>query len=433
MRFTSPLLALATALTTSLAPLAAPAQDGPFSAAIYVNDRVITAYELDQRSRFLTLLRFPGDVQSEAEKGLIEDRLRLDAAKAADITVSEEELRAGMAEFAARANLEPDQFLAAIAQGGVAPETYRDFVEAGLAWRSLIRARFAQTVQVTPAEIDRDLSSDFGRGAGPRVLISEIILPAKQGGVGVVRAKAGKLAETITSEGSFAEAARQNSIAASRENGGKIDWIPLSNLPPQVRTALAKLGQGQISEPVPVPGGIGIFQLRGLQDGSPEVPAASVVVDYALFHLAAGTDGAAELARLRSGADTCDGLYPLARGLPPEQLARQKALRGRIPAEILAALDRLDANEMTLIRRPGGGSSVLMLCGRTATIAANQINPAIGYAAPPEGVPSVVEGAGFGFGPTRDQVREEILNRRLSQIAEAYLAELRADALIRRP
>lgn len=434
MRLTHLFLTLATAFATGLTAAATRAQEGSFAPAIYVNDRVITGYELDQRIAFLELLRFPGDIPAEAEKGLIEDRLRLDVAEAAGIKVSDAELKAGMAEFAARANLEPEQFIEAIAQGGVAAETFRDFVAAGLAWRSAVRERFVARVLVTPAEIDRELSADYGRGAGPRVLISEIVLPAKLGGFAPVRARAEELAETIGSEASFAEAARLNSVAPSRDNGGRLDWIPLSNLPPQVRAELAKIGSGGVTAPVPVPGGIGLFLLRGIDEGGPEVPAGAIAVDYALFHLAAGADPAAELARLRGGADTCDDLFRLARGQPPEQLQRQRALRPQVPGDILASLDTLDANEMTLYRRAGGGASVLMLCGRNATIAAANVPLDVGVApTTADGVPSVVETVGYGNGPNRDQVREEITNRKLSQLAEAWLAELKAEALIRRP
>jgi peptidyl-prolyl cis-trans isomerase SurA len=105
-----------------------------------------------------------------------------------------------------------------------------------------------------------------------------------------------------------------------------------------------------------------------------------------------------------------------------------------VPGDILASLDTLDANEMTLYRRAGGGASVLMLCGRNATIAAANVPLDVGVApTTADGVPSVVETVGYGNGPNRDQVREEITNRKLSQLAEAWLAELKAEALIRRP
>src|SRR5690606_22504562 len=138
MRITT-LIPLALAGLTALAAPSV-AQSGQFSPVVVVNDSAVTRYELDQRVQFLTMLRAPGDPVAEAEKGLIEDRLRIAAAKAAGITINDQQIAAGMAEFAGRANLDTEQFLQAIGQGGVAPEAFRDFVAAGLAWREAVRA-----------------------------------------------------------------------------------------------------------------------------------------------------------------------------------------------------------------------------------------------------------------------------------------------------
>ncbi len=427
----SPLFpALAAGLVTlGLAP-ALWAADTRFAPVITVGQAAITQYELEQRELFLTLLKFPGDIPAEAEKGLIDDRIRMAAARNAGIKLSDQEIEAGMAEFASRANLDVETFLKAIGQGGVEPETFRDFVEAGLAWRNLIRAKFAPGNSVSEAEVDRELSADYGRGAGPRVLISEIILPAGPGNYGAVAAKAAKILEDVQSEAAFAALARKSSIATSRDQGGKVDWIPLSNLPPQVRQALGKIGQGQITEPIPMENGVGIYQLRGFQEGDTKLAPGSVAHDYAIFHLAQGTDPAAELTRLRGAADTCDDLYRVARGLPASQLERHRALRGQVPGAVLATLDGLDPNEMALA--PGGGA-VVMLCSRTATLAAGNVAPDIGVSPAEPGIPSTIKGVGFGNGPNRDLVREEIINRRLARMADAYLSQLRADAIIRHP
>ena len=431
MRLTSLFLAIATSIAaTSLGY----AQQGDFSPVMQVNDSVITGFEMQQRIKFLQLLRFPGDIQAEAEKGLTEDRLRLQAAKAQGVSVSPDDLQAGMTEFAGRANLTLDQFLAAIAHGGVEVQSYRDFVRAGLAWRAMVGAKFGGRVTISESEIDRALSSDYGRGAGPKVLISEIILPAKQGGIGPVRALAADLTANIHSESDFAAAARRYSVAASRANGGKIDWIPISNLPGPVRAALAKLGTGQLTGPVPLPNGVGLFQMRGLKDGATTVEPADVTVDFAQFFLAPGSDSAAELARVRAGADQCDDLYRLAKGLPADQLRREKMRRGKISGAVLAALDQLDPNEMTLVKS-GGGASILMLCSRNATLAATgaldaAVTPEVGTAPDGEIIPSAAPGVGYGLGPSRDQVREELVGARMGQLADAYLARLKADAII---
>lgn len=434
MRLTSLIFALAASVMPAVT---AQAQEGPFSPVIRVNDSAITGYELEQRILFLELLRFPGDIQAEAEKGLIEDRLRLATARMVGLKLADDQVAAGMAEFAGRANLDTEQFLAAIAQGGVDPETFRDFVEAGLAWRELVRGRYLPSVRVSEAEIDRALSADNGRGAGPRVLLSEIILRARGGEVGRVRRIAQDIAETATSESAFAQAAADLSLAPSRADGGRVDWIPLSNLPPQAQAAIAKLGQGQISEPVPLQGYVGLFMLRGLQEGSTDIAPSAAVIDYAQLTLPAGA--LAEAQRLQADVRTCDELYSLTDG---GQVRRERAKRGAIAANIGAELDRLDDNETSANLRGSGGQIIfLMRCSRTATLADGNLTatplPQIPLTpvlnAEGDVIPSVVEGLGYGYGPTRDQVRDEIVNRKLAQLAESWLAELKANAIISRP
>lgn len=434
MRLTPLFAALLAGVTLTALPSFS---QGAFSPVIQVNDAVVTSFELDQRIKFLTLLQFPGDIQAEAEKGLIEDRLRLRAAKSLGVTVSPEQISAGMAEFAGRANLQTEQFLQAIGQGGVEPESFRDFVEAGLAWREVVRARFAGRVAVSQAEIERALSADSGRGAGTQVLLSELYIPARAGGVGKATAEAKKIADAATSESAFAEAARTHSASISRLDGGRVDWIPASNLPPQVAAAISKLGQGQVSEPVPVPGAIALFYVRGMRDGG-DLAKAAIYVDYAEFSLPAST-AQADAARIRAQTDTCDDLYTQASGLPVDQLRRQTLPRGQLPGDVGAVIDGLDANEQRVIQR-GAASVLVMLCARNASLAANAVDPVVppvdpvtGTTATMDGTPAIDNSFGLGNGPSLGQLREELTNRKMVELAEAYLAELKAEAIIRRP
>ncbi|MFN7001715.1 MAG: peptidylprolyl isomerase, partial [Elioraea tepidiphila] len=130
-----------------------------FAPRLYVNDRVITEYEIMQRAMFLQVLRSPGNPEEEALKALIEDRLRQTEAERLKLTLSEEELRQGMEEFAARANLTADGLIAEFAKVGIAAETFRDFVSAGLLWRKAVRARFLGQVPISENDIDRALEA----------------------------------------------------------------------------------------------------------------------------------------------------------------------------------------------------------------------------------------------------------------------------------
>lgn len=408
------------------------AQGNPYAAALYVNDRAITNFELEQRLRFLTLLRAPGDLRKEAEKALIEDRLRVDAARQMGIRVGPDQIRAGMEEFASRANLTADQFVQALAQGGVDAATFRDFVEAGLAWREVVRARYADRVTVSEAEIDRALSATSGRGAGPQVLISEIIIPLTGPKAHLAERRARELGKGGLSEAAFSAAARKYSSAPSRDAGGRIGWIPLTNLPPELRGAVAQMRPGEVAQPVRVPEGIAVIQMRGLREGGEKIAPGQVTVDYAELLIAGGRspEALAEAARIRGRADTCDDLYTVARGLPASQLARQSLPLSRVPRDVAGELAGLDENEASTALTRGGALVFLMLCKRSAVAAVE--TPAPSGAPDPE-APLLDKDAGFARGPSRAVVRAELTNQKLGQIAEDYIAELAADAIIRRP
>ena len=85
-----------------------------------------------------------------------------------------------MAEFAGRVNLETARpSWQRLESDGVARETFRDFVYAGITWRNVLRAQFGARAQVTEEEVDRALALAAIEG-GAQVLIAEIIIPADQ-------------------------------------------------------------------------------------------------------------------------------------------------------------------------------------------------------------------------------------------------------------
>jgi peptidyl-prolyl cis-trans isomerase SurA len=126
--------------------------------AARVNDDIVTNYEIQQRRRFLSLLNAPGDVVAQARETLINERLQVQAARRFGVLATAEEIEDGVTAFASQANMSAQQFINALGQSGVAPETVRDFISVGISWRNVVRARFAASSQVTDAEIDRALA-----------------------------------------------------------------------------------------------------------------------------------------------------------------------------------------------------------------------------------------------------------------------------------
>jgi len=376
-----------------------------FAPAAYVNDATITHYEVDQRVQLLKSLRTVGDLREISLERLINEQLQLQAATLAGISVSDDDIVAGVAEFATRFDLSGEQLLANLQTEGVAPESFRDFIRVGSVWRQLVRSKFRSAGNITDAEIDSAISLAGTRGSA-RVLISEIFLPMNTPSSQAASLELAPQISRLTSVADFSGVARQYSVGPSRDRGGVVEqWVPLENLPPQIREVLLSMKPGQVTEAIEIPNALALFQLRAIQETVAPVNH-NPVLDYAAYYIADARPGSAAL--LRARVDVCDDLYGVAEGQPENVLDRVKLPVAQIPADFALELARLDTGEVsTALRRASDNALVfLMLCGRNLT-ADTEVS--------------------------RDQVRQSLSNSRLSGLANAYLGELRANATIRLP
>lgn len=375
-----------------------------FAPAVLVNDDVVTGYEIEQRLQFLTLLNAPGATRDAVIETLIDERLRKQAVDAAGLEITPEGLAAGMSEFAARANLEGEEMVSRLEEAGVARESFEDFISIGVTWRDLIAARFGRRLEISEDEIDRALGSTTDSG-GIRVLVSEIIIPAPPEQREEVNAVADQIAASASAE-EFSEYARRYSATATRDQGGRLPWQQLSNLPPVLRPLLLALAPGEVTAPIAIPDAVALFQLRDIEEtGDPVEEYAAI--EYATYYLPGGRSqaGLNAASKLRARVDICDDLYGVAKGKPEEILERQSLPPGEIPQDIAIELSKLDPGEVsTALTRSGGETLVfLMLCGRTSVI-----NEEV----------------------AREDAAAALRERTINTYAQSLLAQLRADARI---
>lgn len=386
---------------------ALPAQaQGQLSPVITVNDRVITQYELDQRTRLLEVFRTPGDLDKAARDGLIEDRLKQQEMARFGVRLPEDALQQALEDFASRANLTLPQFTTVLSQNGVDISTLRDFVSVGILWRDFVRGRFGRQVTITDADVERAIAR---RGASPtqlEVLLNEIIIAAPPERAAQARTAADQISR-MRSFAEFESAARQVSALPSRESGGRLGWLPIENYPPQIRAVILDLQPGEVTEPIEIPNGIALFQLRGTREAARSI-AAPVSLEYAAYYIPGGqTEAGLRLAtQVRDQVDTCDDLYGVARNQPVEVLDRVTLAPADISGDVALELARLDPGEVSynLTRDNGQTLVFLMLCARNNAGAENT-NP--------------------------EEIRGQLRGQRLTALADALIADLRASAIIR--
>ncbi|MBO9476942.1 peptidylprolyl isomerase [Shimia sp. R11_0] len=375
-----------------------------FSPAILVNDAAITYFELDQRARLLAIMNAPGNPEELAREQLIEDRLKAQAARQIGIEPSEEGIQSGIENFAARVNMNPEDLIKALSGEGVEEETLRDFLASQITWGAVVQTRFGRNAEISEDEIDRAIAQNSGAG-GVRVLLSEIIIPVTPQNARQVNSLAAQISE-ISSFEEFEAAARTYSAAGTKEDGGRVDWMNVTKLPPALRPVLSAMRPGDVSPPLQLPNAVAIFQMRSVAETGRAAPNYAAI-DYITYLLPGGRteENLQEAARIRATVDRCDDLFGVAFGKPEELLTRENKAPNEIPKDIGLELAKLDDNEISTNLTTANGQSmiVLMLCGRTATLD-EEIS--------------------------REDVAQSLRNTRLESYANSYLSQLRAQARI---
>lgn len=375
-----------------------------FSPVVTVNDDIITEFEIEQRQRFLLLLNAPGSTRDAVVDTLIDERLRSQAVDDAGMQPTSDDIAAGIDEFAARVNLTGEEFIIVLEENGVARESMESFVASGIGWRDFIRRRFAPRLEITENDINEALGTGGG-GSRIRVLLSEVIIPAPPERAAEVQELATQIAAS-QSEEEFSEYARLYSGTATRDDGGRLPWRALNELPEILRPLLLNLAPGEVTDPIPIPDAVALFQLRGIEETG-VLSETFAAIDFAQFFIPGGRspEALAEAQRIQAEIDVCNDLYGIAQGLSPQVLVRETLPPSDIPTDIALELSKLDPGESSYALTRSGGQTLvfLMLCSRTASA-----NEEVDRAA----------------------VETALRSARLNQIAASYLDQLKSDARI---
>ncbi|MDG1425569.1 MAG: peptidylprolyl isomerase, partial [Paracoccaceae bacterium] len=276
--------------------------------------------------------------------------------------------------------------------------TLRDFVKSGLLWRAVVQTKFGAQSQVPDAQLERSTNIE-GSGGGIRVLLSEIILQVLPGQEQKAQDLADELSK-ITSTKAFSDAARRYSVAPTSASGGHIKWQALEKLPAVVQPLIFGLAPGDVTDPLPIPNGLALFQLRAVEETGVD-RANKAIIDYLTYKFPAG-DSAMQM-KLQVGIKHCDDLYALAADHPNHVFNRNSSALVKIKSDIRSVVARLDRQEKEFLSI-ADQTLMVMVCGRN-TLAQNSATDL-------------------------EKIRFGLRNKRLAGYAEGYLENLRQDARI---
>lgn len=380
-----------------------------------VNDRIITGYDL--RQRMLVLMAMTqvqpteeniGAIQQQALNDLIDQHLQAaELAKFEQLKISDQEVDQEIADMARQAGTTAANYLGFLEQGGISIPAFREQMRTEIGWRELVGGRFRDRARVSKSQVDQAMRQLTESATKPQYLVGEIYLEAARvGGMQEAMNGARQLVQQMIQGAPFMAVARQFSAAPSAARGGDAGWLVQGTVQPALQQVMDTLEVGQLSNPIPVDGGVYILYMRDKRSGA---STSMVQMKQVMIELPENADEAqvaAATQRLEAlrGQLTCDNILTRARseqGLLGADLG-ESDVDDLLPQFQQVARSAEVGSVSTAVRTPLG-VHLLAVCGRRL---------------------------GGPEAPSPQQVEIRLQNQNYSMLGRRYLRDLRADALI---
>lgn len=225
-----------------------------------VNDDVITKQELDLVTNQMRSQLPKGksvsaaDLEQQALAQLIRKDLLVQAAKRANIRLSNADVNEAIEQFAAQRHMTAKELIQRIAKEGISENQLRRTMTENLLAQKIEQSEVMGKSQVSDAEIDDAIAraQQEGRPLPPPITaysyhVQHILLKNDND---ITRKLIEQIAQQARSGASFEQLARQYSQDGSAQNGGDLGWIIDGETVPPFEAAVKSLQPGQISMPV---------------------------------------------------------------------------------------------------------------------------------------------------------------------------------------
>ena len=398
----------------SFVPSAVMAQS--FAPVAIVNDEIITGYDVDQRQRLLAAASggsgAPG--REVVIQQLIDDALRLQAARAAGIVPTQEQIKQGFDELSRSNGREGDTMRRYFNSQGVTQKSLDRQVAAEVAWRELVPRTFLPRIRISEAEIDDAMGVDKGGSATStetEYLISEIRLPIGAEGETVAMNRARLVLQELRQGGNFGQVARQVSQAPSALAGGDRGWVPASVLSDKVRAVAEAMTSDRVSAPFVDGNEVVLIGLRDVR-----APGSAANETYVMSQIVVGVapnapqsianDALDQARAARARITDCASIEAIKDEYLPISGDLGQLTTAQMPAPVREAVVALPVGGISEPVRSNDGFHILVVCDKITAEAANA--PEVG------------------------QMRNRLTAQKLARHSQSFLRKLRREAVIER-
>jgi peptidyl-prolyl cis-trans isomerase SurA len=148
-RLSAVILGCATALILSGSPSHAQ------TVAVMVNGEPITNYDIDQRSKLITLSTHKPADRQQVINELIDEKVKLKEGKKFAIDPSAADIDQSYAAMSARMRISAEQLTKSLESQGIRPDTLKARMKAEMVWSNLVRGRFKESLQIGEKDVEK--------------------------------------------------------------------------------------------------------------------------------------------------------------------------------------------------------------------------------------------------------------------------------------
>jgi peptidyl-prolyl cis-trans isomerase SurA len=240
-----------------------------------VNGDVITAYDVEQRMKFVQLSTRKPAVRNEVIDELIDDKLKVQFGRRYKIEVPDSEVDAQFAEMGNRMRMTSEQLTQALAQGGVDAATLKAKIRSDTVWQNIVRGKYQGDFQIREKDVLAAIQTDKPdekSQVGYEYRLRPILFLVPHGAAQITEARQ-KDAEAL--RGRFTDCDSGLKYARTLRDVAVRDVIvkSSSDLPPVLRDVLDKTEIGHLTAPEVTPQGVELFALcerRETKEDTPE-------------------------------------------------------------------------------------------------------------------------------------------------------------------
>ncbi len=289
MRIRSFLIAAGLAATVlSSGAALSPLRAEPGGIVAVVNDKPITQRDIKLRIALMQLLggARPDQLTPRgALRSLIDDQVKLNEANRLKLTPTEAEISDRIARIAKNLNMSSQQLISKLKAKGISERSFRDYMAASTAFNQMIAMKYRSNVTASDAEVDAKFNEIKSKADSqlakimndPRMKpvtvysIMEINLPVEGDDQFLLQGRAVE-AQQIMAKMKSCGGAKAAAAGIFNVKIGRTLEADAAKIPPQMKQALDKAGQGRAIGPIRSKQGIQLLALCGVKKLTPPKP-----------------------------------------------------------------------------------------------------------------------------------------------------------------